>query len=111
VINEFLAHTDEPDLDFIELYNHNNQPADISGCYLSDDRNTNKFTIPPNTILPPRGFVSFNQASSVFAQFGGERIYFRNAPTRARSTRCDLKRRPTASPPGVTLTARPASPS
>jgi len=80
VINEFLAHTDEPDLDFIELYNHNNQPADISGCYLSDDRNTNKFTIPPNTILPPRGFVSFNQNQLGFAlSSDGERIYFRNA--------------------------------
>jgi len=80
VINEFLAHTDPPALDFIELYNHSTQPVDISGCFLSDDRNTNKFTIPPNTILPSRGFVSFNQTELGFAlSSGGERIYFRNA--------------------------------
>ncbi len=80
VINEFLAHTDLPDLDYIELYNHGNQPVDISGCYLSDARNTNKFTIPLNTILPPRGFVSFNETQLGFAlNSGGERIFFRNA--------------------------------
>ncbi len=81
VINEFLAHTDLPDLDFIELYNHSNLPADLSGCFLSDARNTNKFTVPPGTILPPRGFVSFNQNQLGFAlSSGGERIFFRNAP-------------------------------
>lgn len=80
VINEFLANTDPPALDFIELYNHGNQPADISGCFLSDARNTNKFTIPPNTILPPRGFVSYNQNQLGFAlSSAGERIFFRNA--------------------------------
>ena len=80
VINEFLAHTDLPDVDFIELYNHGNQTADISGCYLSDARNTNKFTIPAGTVLPPRGFVSFDQSQLGFAlSSGGERIIFRNA--------------------------------
>ncbi len=80
MINEFLAHTDLPDLDFIELYNHGNQPADISGSFLSDARNTNKFTIPANTLVPPRGFVSYNQTQLGFAlSSGGERIFFRNA--------------------------------
>ena len=37
VINEFLAHTDPPDEDFIELYNHSNQSVNLSGCFLSDD--------------------------------------------------------------------------
>src|SRR5439155_7318675 len=31
VINEFLAHTDDPEMDYIELYNHGNQPLDLSG--------------------------------------------------------------------------------
>jgi hypothetical protein len=80
VINEFLAHTDDPELDFIELYNHSTQQVDISGCFLSDDRNTNKFTIPPNTMLPARGFISFNQNQLGFSlSSGGERIFFRNA--------------------------------
>jgi len=80
VINEFLANTDLPALDFIELYNHGNQPADISGCYLSDARNTNKFVIPPGTTLPPRGFVSYDQNQLGFAlSSAGEQIIFRNA--------------------------------
>ena len=80
MINEFLANTDEPELDFIELYNHGNQTVDISGCFLSDARNTNKFVIPPGTILSPRGFVSFDQTQLGFSlSSGGERIYLRNA--------------------------------
>lgn len=81
MINEFLAHTDLPLEDFIELYNHSNQPVDVSGAYLSDDRDTNKFKIPPNTIIPARGFVSFvcNTETTGFAlSSGGERIYFVN---------------------------------
>src|SRR5262249_48636374 len=46
MLNEFLAHTDPPDYDYIELYNHANQPVDISGCILTDDAATNKFIIP-----------------------------------------------------------------
>ena len=54
VINEFLAHTDPPDYDYIELYNHANQPVDISGCILTDDPKTNKFVIPPGRLFPRR---------------------------------------------------------
>ena len=69
----------DPDLDFIELYNHGNVPVDISGCFLTDARNTNKFVIPPSTILVPRSFVSFDQRQLGFAlSAGGETIYFRN---------------------------------
>jgi hypothetical protein len=80
VINEFLAHTDEPELDFVELYNHGAQPLDISGCFLSDDPDTNKFIIPPMTVLPPRGFAVFYETNLNFALGAeGETIYFRNA--------------------------------
>ena len=80
VINEFLAHTDPPDYDYIELYNHSAQPADISGCTLSDDPVTNKFVIPPGTILPPRGFVVYSETNMNFAlSAAGETIYFKNA--------------------------------
>jgi len=80
VINEFLAHTDAPDLDFIELYNHSNQPLDVSGCFLSDDPDTNKFVIPPSTILPPLGFLAYDQNQLGFSLSAeGETIYFRNA--------------------------------
>ncbi len=80
VINEFLAHTDPPDYDYIELYNHSSQPADISGCILSDDPTTNKFVIPPGTILPPRGFAFYSETNMNFRlSAGGETIYFKNA--------------------------------
>lgn len=76
VINEFLAHTDDPQPDFIELYNHSNASVDLSGCYLTDDRDTNKFRIPEDTTLAARGFVSFNQNQLGFSlSAGGETIY------------------------------------
>ena len=55
VINEFLAHTDEPEWDFIELYNTSAASVDVSGCTLSDTLSTNKFTIPAGTVIPAGG--------------------------------------------------------
>jgi hypothetical protein len=60
VINEILAHTDPPLLDFIELYNHSNAAVDLSGCYLTDDPTTNRFRIPNGTSIPARGFVVYD---------------------------------------------------
>ncbi|HMJ64130.1 MAG TPA: lamin tail domain-containing protein, partial [Candidatus Binatia bacterium] len=80
VINEFLAHTDDPALDFIELYNHANQGVDISGCFLSDDASTNKFMVPPGTMIPARGFISFDQNQLGFSlSSAGEKIFFVNS--------------------------------
>ena len=80
VINEFLAHTDDPDVDYIELYNRSNQSLDLSGCILTDDPLTNKFVVPPNTSILPRGFVYFTQTNLNFAlSAAGETIYFKNA--------------------------------
>ncbi len=77
VINEWLAHTDDPQVDFIELYNHSNQPVNIGGAFLSDDPSTNKFQIPANTMLPARGFVAFTQNTLGFAlNAGGESLFF-----------------------------------
>jgi len=80
VINEFLAHTDPPDYDYIELYNHSAQPVDISGCVITDDPTTNKFVIPPGTILPARGFVAYSDTNLTFnLNAAGETILFKNA--------------------------------
>jgi len=79
VINEVLAHTDPPAVDSIELYNHGNVAVNISGCTLSDDPATNKFTIPGGTIIPARGFVSFTETQLGFGlAAAGETIYFKN---------------------------------
>jgi regulation of enolase protein 1 (concanavalin A-like superfamily) len=79
LINEFLAHTDEPLIDFIELYNHSNQEVDLSGAFLSDRPDVHKFQIPAGTVLPPRGFLVFDEMQLGFAlNAAGEAIYLTN---------------------------------
>lgn len=76
LINEFLAHTDEPQLDFIELFNYSASPVNIGGCFLTDDPTTNKFRIPTGTTIPARGFVVFDQTQLGFALSAqGETLY------------------------------------
>ncbi|MBL9167603.1 MAG: lamin tail domain-containing protein [Verrucomicrobiales bacterium] len=79
VINEYLANPGPDRTDFVELYNHSSVAVDISGCLLSDAAHTNKFKVPFPTVLPPRGFVAFHQASLGFAlSSAGETLYLRN---------------------------------
>ena len=76
VINEFLAHTDEPQFDFIELYNHNNWAIDLSGCILTDDPATNRFRIPDGTAIQPRNFLAWDQNQLGFSlNAAGESLY------------------------------------
>ena len=80
VINEFLAHTDDPQLDYIELYNHSNNSVDLSGCWLSDDPATNKFRLADGTSIAARGFLSFDQSQLGFAlNAAGETVYLVNS--------------------------------
>ena len=79
VINEILAHTDLPRLDYIELYNYSTQAVDISGCYISDSAATNKFRVPSNTFLPARGFIAFDETQLGFRlAHKGEKILLRS---------------------------------
>ena len=80
VINEVLAHSEDPNvLDFIELYNHDNQANDLSGCILTDAAGVNKFSFPAGTIIPPRGFVSVDRSLLGFGlKATGETVYFIN---------------------------------
>ena len=76
VINEFLAHTDLPQTDFIELYNRGTQAVNIGGCVLTDTPETNAFTIPHDTVIPPGGHVWFDQATLQFSlSMHGDDIY------------------------------------
>ncbi|HEY5911014.1 MAG TPA: lamin tail domain-containing protein [Verrucomicrobiae bacterium] len=84
VINEFLGHTDLPQVDFIELFNRGTAAVDISGCGLSDQADTNKFTIPAGTVLSPRAWRAFSATDLGFPlSTRGEAIFL----TRADSTR------------------------
>jgi hypothetical protein len=80
VINEFLAHTDPPLEGYLELYNHNPLPKDLSGAWLSDKPDTNKFRIPDGTIVPARGFVYFTTSVLGFRlSSAGEQIFLVNS--------------------------------
>ncbi|HMJ89677.1 MAG TPA: lamin tail domain-containing protein, partial [Candidatus Acidoferrum sp.] len=80
VINEFLAHTDPPFEDMIELYNHGTTPINISGFWLSDDLGTNKYRIADGTVLQGRAFIAFTQTQLGFALTGsGEEIVLVNS--------------------------------
>ena len=84
VLNEFLSHTDPPDLDFIELFNYGASAVDVSNCILTDDPTTNRFVIPTNTVIQPQGFVHFDETRMGFAlSAAGETIYFKD-PNNAR---------------------------
>ncbi|HTD68326.1 MAG TPA: lamin tail domain-containing protein, partial [Candidatus Limnocylindria bacterium] len=75
VINEFLSRTVPPAEDFIELYNRGTTALDISGAWLSDSANTNKFRIPNGTVLPARGFAVFSETQLGFGlSSSGEKI-------------------------------------
>ena len=76
VINEYLAHTDLPQIDYIELYNRGTLPVPLVGYALSDSPATNEFIIPAGTILQPGGHISFDQTTLGFSlQAGGDEIY------------------------------------
>jgi Lamin Tail Domain/CotH kinase protein/Putative Ig domain len=78
VINEFLAHTDLPEVDFIELFNYGNSAVNLGGCILTDDPATNKFTLPANTILTGRGILALTETDLGFAlSAAGERIFLK----------------------------------
>ncbi|MBN2685536.1 MAG: lamin tail domain-containing protein [Pontiellaceae bacterium] len=80
VINEYFAHTDLPQVDYIELFNTTAQPIDLSGAWLSDEAGTNKYQIAEGTTIGPRGFKSFDQNALGFAlSADGEQIYLMNA--------------------------------
>jgi hypothetical protein len=82
VINEFLAnpHLDTGLDEFIELYNHDNNPVDISGAWLSDSADTYKFQITNGTIIPALGFKVFPRSEVTFGLSSqGERLFLINS--------------------------------
>jgi len=85
VINEYMCHTDIPFRDAIELYNHSEVTVDLSGAYLTDSGDTNKFRIPDGTLIAPHGFVYFDDSVLGFQLFaGGETIFLLN-PSQTRA--------------------------
>lgn len=79
VLNEFLAYPGETELDYLELFNRNPEPVDLSGAWLTDSATTNKFRIPDGTLIPAGGFLSLNETQLGFSLSSeGETIYLLN---------------------------------
>ncbi|MGE3310308.1 MAG: lamin tail domain-containing protein [Limisphaerales bacterium] len=66
-VNEVLAHTDDPVLDFVELHNAGPTEVDLGGCVLTDDPGRARFVIPEGTKVAPGGKVAWDQAQLGFA--------------------------------------------
>lgn len=62
VISEFLAAPQAPDSAFIELYNAAGSAVDLSGCFLTDSTETNKYRLPDGANLNAQGRIAFTQA-------------------------------------------------
>jgi hypothetical protein len=77
VITEVLAHTDPPDVDFVELHNPGDRQADIGGWFLTDDAGQpRRYRIPAGTVMPPHGYRVFTQQQLGFGLSElGERVY------------------------------------
>ncbi|MBL9174171.1 MAG: lamin tail domain-containing protein [Verrucomicrobiales bacterium] len=75
-INELLAHTDDPQVDFVEVFNAGNSELDLAGCILTDDIQTNRFRIPPGPPLAPRSHRVFDQNALGFRlKAAGETLF------------------------------------
>ncbi|MGE3310063.1 MAG: lamin tail domain-containing protein, partial [Limisphaerales bacterium] len=80
LLNEVLAHTDLPQLDLVELYNHGNDALDLGGCILTDDPTIHRFRIPEGTRIAPRGFLEFNEDQLGFRlDAAGESVFLIDA--------------------------------
>ncbi len=66
VLNEILAHTDLPQLDYVELFNYGSSAVNIGGVIITDDPATNKYVVPANTTLAARSFIAFTETQLGF---------------------------------------------
>lgn len=61
-INEYMPAPPSGQQEYIELYNVNDFPVDLSGWQLDDaEGGTRPYTLPAGTIIPPRGFLLFQR--------------------------------------------------
>lgn len=79
VINEILAHTDEPLLDYVELFHPGPGEVDLSHAILTDNPDQPKYRFPAGTRLAAGSFLALNQLQLGFAlSSAGESVYLLN---------------------------------
>ncbi|MDD1750890.1 MAG: lamin tail domain-containing protein, partial [Methanothrix sp.] len=66
VVSEVLSHTDLPLEDAVELHNPTDTAVDISGWWISNEKdNFRKFWVPANTVIAPFGFHVFYEWAGI----------------------------------------------
>ncbi|WCJ60055.1 lamin tail domain-containing protein [Fontisphaera persica] len=81
VLNEFMAHSAGViGRDYVELFNRSSTPLNLAGCTIADATGTNRFTLPPDTIIPGRGWLHFSQFELGFGLSGGGGTLFLRHP-------------------------------
>lgn len=82
-INELMTRGSGGAPDFVELSNPHDQPVDIGGWWLSDERNFPfRYHIPAGTVVPARGYLVLDESqfgSAVSFSGEGERCYLFSA--------------------------------
>ncbi|MBI9016272.1 MAG: lamin tail domain-containing protein [Phycisphaerae bacterium] len=64
IINEVMAHSDDSNPDWIELYNTTDQPINISGWFLSDsETDLTKFEIAQGTVVNAHAYKVFTETA------------------------------------------------
>ena len=75
IVNEFLANSESPAEDFVELFNTSNATVDLTGLVLGDGATLGTGYVLSGTIAP-RGYVSFTQTQLGFSLGSdGERLW------------------------------------
>lgn len=75
-INEVQASDPTGGPDWVELTNIGNAPYDISNWLISDDKDSDTFTIPAGTTLQPGAFVTYDQTAFGLGATGDEMRLF-----------------------------------
>ncbi|MBM3845560.1 MAG: hypothetical protein FJ405_04645 [Verrucomicrobia bacterium] len=76
VLNEFLAGSTSPAVDYVEIFNRSFSPVDAGGCWVTDAPGNPRFRIPSPALIPGRGHLRLDQAALGFGLSGaGERLF------------------------------------
>ncbi len=66
IISEILANNGEGQEDFVEFHNPGPDPADLSGCFLSQNPSLAGYEIPNGTTIFPGGYLAFQGNAAGF---------------------------------------------
>lgn len=76
LINELLAHTDAPQLDYVELFNAGFSRIELEGCILTDSVTQNRYVFPAGTALDPQRHLLLDETQLGFRlSSAGETVY------------------------------------